>query len=128
MADGAPPDERLGHGAHLDRRDDARDDAVLFEGVLERERVDHGREHAHVVGGRAVHPARARGDAPEDVAAADHHRRLCAHRLDFADLVRDLRGHGRIDPVALVAHERFAGQLEKDAFVRNGGIGHEPEL
>src|SRR5262245_39835144 len=57
VADGAPPDERLGHGAHLDRGDDAGVDALLLDGILQRQRVDHGGEHPHVVGGRAVHAA-----------------------------------------------------------------------
>ena len=83
VADGAAPDERLGDGAHLDRRDDARDHALLLERVLQRQRVDDRREHAHVVGGGAVHAARAGRDAAEDVAAADDDGRLDAHRPGF---------------------------------------------
>ena len=59
VADGAAADERLGHGAHLDGGHDARHDALLLERVLQRQRVDDGGQHAHVVGGGAVH-ARAR--------------------------------------------------------------------
>ncbi len=51
---------------------DARVDALVLEGVLERERVLHRREHADVVAGRAVHAAGGGGHAAEDVAAADH--------------------------------------------------------
>ena len=57
VADGAPADERLGDRAHLDRGDDAGDDVLLLERVLERQRVDDRRQHPHVVGGGAVHPA-----------------------------------------------------------------------
>ena len=129
MADGAASDERLGDGAHLDRGDDARHDALLLERVLQRERVDHGAEHPHVVGGRAVHAARARGDAAEDVAAADHDRGLDAHALDLGDVARDLRRNRGIDPVVLFAHQGFAGEFEEDAFVwERRRVGHEMRL
>ena len=44
-------------------------------------------------------------------------------RLDFGDVLGDLRRHGRIDAVGLLAHEGFAGELEEDALV--GGAGAE---
>ena len=97
------------------------DDALLLERVLQRQRVDHRRQHAHVVGGRAVHAARAGGDAAEDVAAADDDGGLDAHALDFGDVLGDLRRDGRIDAVGLLAHQGFAGEFEEDAFV--GGRG-----
>ena len=100
-------------------------DALLLERILKRQRVDHRGQHAHVVGGGAIHAARARGDAAEDVAAADDDGRLHAHRLDLADLAGDLRGNGRIDAVALLAHEGFAGEFQEDAFVEARSGGHE---
>ena len=42
-------------------------------------------------------------------------------RLDFRDVFGDAGGDGRVHAVALVAHEGFAGQLQKDALV--GGLG-----
>jgi hypothetical protein len=125
MADGAPADERLRHRAHLNRRDDARVHALLLDGVLQRQRVDDGGQHAHVVGSRAVHAARAGGDAAEDVAAADHDGGLNPHALDLGDVTRDLRRDRRIDPVVLSAHQGFAGELEEDAFVgERRRVGH----
>ena len=44
---------------------------MLLEGVLQRQRVHDGGEHADVVGLRAVHALGRGGDAAEDVAAAD---------------------------------------------------------
>ena len=129
VADGAAADERLGDRAHLDGGDHAGDDALLLERVLQRQRVDDRRQHAHVVGGRPVHPARAGGDAAEDIAAADDDGGLDAHRLDFGDVERDLRGHGGIDAVVGLAHQGFAGEFEKDAFVGGSGRrGHEAEI
>ena len=129
VADGPPADERLGHRAHLDRRDDAGDHVQLFERVLKRQRVDDRRQHPHVVRGGAIHAARARRDAAEDVAAADDDGRLHAHRLDFADLLGDLGRHRRVDPVVLRAQKGFAGEFQEDAFVDGGGSGgHRREI
>ena len=57
MPNGAAQDERLGHIFHFDRGLHARFDADLIERALQREAVDHGREHAHVISGRAIHAA-----------------------------------------------------------------------
>ena len=115
MADGAAADERLGDGPHLDGGDDAGQHVLLLERILQRQGVDDGGEHPHVVGGRAVHAARAGGQAAEDVAAADDDGGLDAEALDLADVPGDARGDGGIDPELLVAHQRFAGQLQEDA-------------
>ena len=129
VADGAAADERLGDRAHLDRGHDARHHALLLERVLQRQGVDDGGEHAHVVGGGAVHAARAGGDAAEDVAAADDDGGLDAHALDLGDVLGDLRGDGRVDAVGLRAHQGFAGEFEEDAFVSGGRrSGHGERL
>ena len=44
---------------------------ALLERVLERQRIQHRRDHAHVVGGGAVHALAAGGESAPDVAAAD---------------------------------------------------------
>ena len=80
-------------------------------------RVDDRGQHAHVVGGGAVHAARAGRQAAEDVAAADDDGRLDAEALDLADVAGDARGDGGIDAELLVAHQGFARQLEEDALV-----------
>jgi hypothetical protein len=62
----------------------------------------------------------------EDVAAADHDGGLDTHALNLSDVARDLRRDGGIDAVALLAHERFAGKFEEDAFIGGGARGgHE---
>ena len=73
------------------------DDVVLLERVLERQRVDDGRQHAHVVGGGAVHALGARRQSAKQVAAADDDRRLHAELLDFADVDGDAAGDCRVD-------------------------------
>ena len=91
--------------------------SVLLERVLQRQGVDDRGQHAHVVGGGAVHAAGAGRQAAEDVAAADDDGRLDAEALNLADVARDARGDRRIDAELLLAHQGFAGQLEENALV-----------
>ena len=92
-------------------------DAHVLERVLQRQRVDDRGEHAHVVGGRAVHALGAGRQAAEQVAAADHDGGLDAELLDLGDVLGDLRGDGGVDAELLLAHESFAGELQQDAAV-----------
>ena len=94
----------------------------VLERVLQRQRVDDRGEHAHVVGGRAVHALGAGREAAEQVAAADDDRRLDAEPLDLADVLRDLGGDCRVDAERLLAHQGFAGELQQDA--TKHGDGH----
>ena len=109
VAHGAAADEGLGHGAHLDRRHHARDDAVLLERILHRQSVDDRREHAHVVASRAIHALGAGRHASEDVASADDDADLDAEALNFGDVGGDSASDGGVDAEGLFAHQRFAG-------------------
>ncbi len=115
VPDSAAPDVGLGNRLHLDGGHDAGEHRVTLERVLERQGVHDSREHAHVVGLRAVHAARCGGQPAEDVAASDDDRDLHAvsgHRVDLlGKRIEDLG----IDTGAGVAHERFAGQLEENS-------------
>ena len=91
--------------------------ADVLEGVLQRQAVDDGGEHAHVVGRGAVHALGAGREAAEQVAAADDHRDLDAEALDLGDVLGDLRRHGGVDAELLLAHEGFTGQLQQDPAV-----------
>ena len=96
---------------------------LLLERVLQREGIDDRRQHAHVVGSRAVHAARAGRQPAEDVAAADDDRGLDAKRLNLTDIVGDASRHGGIDAELLVAHQGFARQFQQDALVGRGWGG-----
>ena len=63
---------------HLDGGLDAHLHAALLQAVGHGQRVDDGRQHAHVVGTRALHLAAAVLDAAPEVAAADHDADLYA--------------------------------------------------
>ena len=124
VADRAAADVGLGDLGDGDRRLHARVHALVLERVLQRQRVEHGREHAHVVGGRALHARRGALQAAVDVARADHDRDLDAAIVDLADLARDRLHALRVGAVGEVAHERLPRQLEQDSL--EGGLRHAP--
>src|SRR5262249_30231549 len=72
MTNRAQWDERLRYLRHRDCSLHARRLTRGLQRVLEGERVDHRREHAHVVGTGAVHTPVLAAHASPDVAAADH--------------------------------------------------------
>src|SRR6185295_274418 len=124
VAHGAPADVRLGDLGDRDRRLHACHGADLLERVLQRERVQDGREHAHVVAGGAVHAGRRPLEAAVDVPAADHDRDLHAAVGDELHLSGDCGDPLRVRPVREVPHEGLPRELEQDA--PEGGFGHSP--
>ena len=90
---------------------------MLFERVLQRQRVDHGGQHAHVIGGDAVHAAGRGGHAAKEVAAAHHHADLNAGCRHFGDFARQRSHPLRIDAEGGRAGQHFAAQLEQNALV-----------
>jgi hypothetical protein len=79
VAQGAAADEGLADALDVDRRHHARRLAETFHRFLQRQRVDDGREHAHVVGGGALDVAvLGKGRAADEIAAPDDHRELDA--------------------------------------------------
>ena len=79
---GAASDVGFGDLVHLDGGHDAAEEAELFDGVLEGDGVDDGGEHAHVVGGDAVHVDGLLGDAAEEVSASDDDADLAAEGVN----------------------------------------------
>ena len=75
---------------------------------LERERVHHRGQHAHVVGARPVDADLRRHQPAKDVAAADHEANLGARRGSRDDIAGDPGNHAKVDAVAFVAGERLA--------------------
>ena len=61
-------------------------------------------------------------DATENIPATDDHCQFHAQRRHFRDIGHHPVDRGAIDAVGVIAHQRFAGQFEKDAFV--GWFGH----
>ena len=65
-------------------------EADVLEGALQGQAVDDRGEHAHVVGGGALHAAMAGAQSAPDIAAADDDRDLHAEVVHFFDLRADL--------------------------------------
>jgi hypothetical protein len=84
---------------------------------LHGQRVHHRGQHAHVVGRRALHPLRRALKPAEDVAAADDHANLDPQVVDRLHLLRDALHRGRVQAIALIAHQRLARDFQKDALV-----------
>ena len=72
----APPDERLGHLRHADGALHPGGHPDLLQGILQSERIDHRRQHAHVIAGGAFNPPLAAAQAAKDIPAAYHHYHL----------------------------------------------------
>ena len=115
MSNRAAPNVRLGDLLHADRRHDAGVDALPLEDVLHGQRVDHRAEHAHVVGGDAVHASLRKQRAADDVAAADHESDRRPGLDDGDDFVGDPADGVEVVAESLVSGEGFAGELEQDA-------------
>ena len=121
MPQRAAADVRLGHAGHRDRRQHAGVDAKLLQRILQRQRVHHRRQHAHVIGGGAVEALGRRGHAAEDVAAADDEAQLVPLRLGRGDLAGEAGDGVGIDAELALPHQRFARQLEQDAVEARAG-------
>ena len=120
MPDSAPPDERLRHLIHLNRRLHARVDFLLLECILQSKRVDDRGEHSHVIGGNAVHVSSLVGHAAKEVAAAHNDRKLHSQLVHVGQLGCDLVNARRIHTKALIGSEGFSGNLQQNAFEGRG--------
>ncbi len=107
MADGTAADVGLGDLVHLDGGHDADGDSGLLDGVLQRDGVDDGGEHSHVIGGDAVHVDGLFGDAAEEVATADDDADLAAGAGGLGDFVGDCGDEDGIDTEAAAGGQCF---------------------
>ena len=76
VSQAAPADVRFGRGVHRDGRLQTRVDLEPFQGILEREAVDHGGQHAHRVAHGRIHARAQDLAAADDVATADDNGKL----------------------------------------------------
>ena len=124
MAHRAPPDKRLGNLFRLDGAQHARKHACFFERVLQSQCVDDRREHAHVVARRAVDLKSLLPGAAEDIASADHDRRLHAQFVYILEFARDGLNRFAVDTESLRPLERLSGELQQDPLVCRLGFFH----
>ncbi len=114
MPERAAADVGLGDAGHRNRRHHPRVDTLLFERILKRKRIHHRREHAHIVGGRAVEAFRRRCHSAENIASAYDQAKLVALGFCGGDLARETRGGFRIDAKLALAHKRLTRKLQED--------------
>ena len=126
VTQGTATNERFGHILHLDSGEYSGLDSCVFEGVLQGEGVDHGRQHSHVVGRVAVHlTVVGCGGASPNISAADDDTELERGRKDTFDLVGEALNDG-VRKVAGGVAQCFARKFEEEApcFLGvGGGVG-----
>ena len=89
--------------------------ALLLQRVLQRQGVDHGGQHAHVVRGDPIHLARLLGHTAEEIPASDYDRNLHAERMDVCEFSGNFVNAERIDAEALVRRQGLAGEFKQNA-------------
>ncbi len=108
--------------------------SASLEDILQREGVDNGTQHAHVVRGDAVHALLPELRPTHDVAAADDEPDLGPHVDGVLDLVGKALNDLEVEPEAAIAGECLAGELHEHALIRErrhsgsrgGSIPHVP--
>jgi hypothetical protein len=58
---------------------------LLLDCILQRDRVDHCGQHAHVIGGHAVHRLGLLGNSAKEIAAAHYDRHFNAQFVNFGN-------------------------------------------
>ena len=119
MAAGAAADVGLGHTIHADRRHQPRLGPEALEGILERQAVDDGGEHAHRMRRRLVDTGVSCGERrpAEDVATTDDDRQFdpAGGREDNLPGDKHHLLHG--DATLAGADKTLPRELEEDAAV-----------
>ncbi len=100
--------------------------ADLLQRVLERERIEHRRQHAHVVAGSAIHAGGGALQAPVDVAGADDNRHLDRTGADRGHLLGDPFDLRRVGAVITLPHQRLSRELQEDASELRLRLGQSP--
>ncbi len=101
---------------HLDGCLHASENVLLFEGVLQRKRVDDGGQHAHVIGGNAIHVLGLLGNPAKEIAATHNDRHLDAESVYIGKFSRDFMNASGVDAEALSGGKGLAGDFQQDAF------------
>jgi len=109
--------QRLRDLVHAHRALHARVYTFFFQSVLQSQRVDHRRQHSHVVAGRSIDLKTLLTAAAKNIATADHDRNFDAQFVNLLEFLRN-RLHGlAVNPEALRPLHRFARQFQDDALV-----------
>src|ERR1019366_8085951 len=77
----------------------------------------HRGQHAHVIGGHAIHLLGLLSHAAKEVAATDYDGHLHSEAVDLCDFGRDFVHPRVVHTKSLASRQCFAGNLQQDAFV-----------
>jgi hypothetical protein len=80
--------------------------------ILQRERINDGREHSHVIGRDPVHTGLGETGAAKNVSATDDHADFDTHRTKLRYLASDALNYLRVDSVGLIAEQGFPAQFK----------------
>ena len=85
-----------------------REHTVLLQDCLQRQRVDHRRQHAHVVAGRPADSHRCAGYATMEIATTNHESDFDTYLFDAFDLGSDEFQLGGINAETAIPCQLFA--------------------
>ena len=117
MPDGPASNVILADLIDLERRHHPYRPPLMFKRVLHGERIEHGRQHTHVITGGALQSLAGRLRTPNEISAAYHQANLHARVAQFGDFLGETPDDDGIDAASLLAHQGFAAQFQKDARV-----------
>src|SRR6266496_511403 len=107
------PDKRFGQFRDGDSRKHSRVNIQFFQCVLQNNGVHYRRQHADVIGGRAIHVAGAFGNSTKYVSAANHNCDLYPQSVNLFDFFGDGMSDIHINTVILFAHQGLARDLQE---------------
>jgi len=108
VADRPAADIRLGDLMHLDGAHDAAVEASFFDGILERDGIDDGREHSHVIGRDAVHVDGLLGDSAKEVSPSNDDPDLAAEGVGGCNLFGYFVDKYGVDTEAAACRQGFS--------------------
>jgi hypothetical protein len=105
------PNIRLADLIHLDCRHHPAENIALLQRILDRQRVNHRRQHAHVVRRNAVHLLGLFRNAAEEIPPAHHDGRFHPQLVNISQFPGNFVDANRIDAEAFTRCQSLAGEL-----------------
>ena len=88
-----------------------------FEGALQGQAVNDGRQHPHIIGHGPVRAPITGLQSPEDIAAPDDDPQLHAQRDDLFNFTGDVTHHLRINAEDALPHQGFTAEFQEDSTI-----------
>jgi hypothetical protein len=88
-------------------------DAVARQPILQGQRVDHGGQHSHVIGGGARHSVRRLRHAPKNIPSPNNQSHLRPQREGALQFHGDVVNPGTVQTKGARSHHRLAGNFQQ---------------